>query len=375
MTSASPRAAFRCLLGVVALTAACNSTSAGPVATADAAVDAPAVDVPTSDVGSVADVGAVVDAPAKDAGGCVDFSGGYALTGGCGQPDRSLGVVGCVAQTGCQAQVSMLGRTVPGTVVGDTLTFRPLISALELECTATLSGGALRVQCTSRIGLMCDVRGTRSMLGAASRYCCDVTTQDCGAGQRCAILGNDRMNLTLVTACVPAGTVAAEGACSPADGRIGNADGCARGLHCSSIAAPSGRVCRPLCREDSECAGGQVCFRTATQPTTGVCVRGCVLGGSECATGTSCRGLQGATFNDFAPRVYSLCDTDGTIGEGETCAGMRCQAGLVCAQVTSDPVARCRRNCDATHACPAGSACGPFGGMNESGIGACFAMP
>lgn len=352
-------------LTLVALGAtACDSPPTS--APNDAAVDAPSVDAPAVDA---VDVGGPADVPAADTNTCVDFSGGYTPTGDCGEPTLGFGLSCCIAQTGCEARISLLGRTTTGTVEGDTLRFESALTDGDtLSCTATMAGRELRMSCTSGTGLTCEVTG-RSDGVTAGRYCCDLVAQDCGAGQRCALFANDRTNFSVVTACVPAGTGALGAPCTNAM-RLGAEDGCGPGLQCTAHTTPSA-TCQALCREDAHCGAGRTCVRTASEPASGLCVTTCAVGGSECVEGTTCRGVAGAFLGDDQPRIHAACERTGPAVEGQVCASVACQAGLICAN-RNTPNFRCRPACDMGHPCPAGQVCAPLSGINPRRIGGCF---
>lgn len=365
-TSAPPVVRPSLHLALVALGAAACDASPSSAAN-DAAVDAPTFEASTVDA---VDAGRSADAPAADASRCVDFSGGYTPTGDCGDPMLGFGLSCCIAQTGCEARISLLGRTVSGTVEGDTLRFESeLPDGDTLNCAATMAGRELRLSCTSGTGLTCDITG-RSDGVTAGRYCCDLVTQDCGAGQRCALFANDRTNFGLVTACVPAGTGAAGAACTPSM-RLGEEDGCGPGQQCTRFGAASGGVCGSLCREDANCGAGRTCVRIAAEPSAGLCVATCAVGGSDCAAGTTCRGVAGAVLGNALPRIHAACEANGTAAEGQACVNVSCQAGLICAN-RNTPNFRCRPTCDLGHPCPTGQTCAPLGGVNPRGIGGCF---
>ncbi len=365
VSPATPRT-FRASLLLTVIVLGATACDSPPPAVADAAVDAAVPDVGSVDAGP-ADVPPVDVAPADVGAACADFSGGYALEGECAEGIR-FGSVACVAQTGCEARVSLLGQTVTGTVDGDNLTFQSTISGERLNCTATVSGRVMALSCTTETGTTCAVRGTHDAR-SANRYCCDVAAQDCGAGQRCALFAIDETNAFLVAACLPAGTLAPGEGCMSAGPRVGEADGCAPGSQCVPTGAADARVCRRLCREDANCGAGQFCYRTAAEPNTGMCLSTCALGGSKCAAGTSCRGTSSVDVGDEPSRVHATCEPDGPTAEGGFCE--RCQAGLMCIQLVGRRL-ECRPTCDATHRCATGQMCVALSGVNPTRVGACF---
>ena len=63
-----------------------------------------------------------------------------------------------------------------------------------------------------------------------------------------------------------------------------------------------------------------------------------------------------------------ICNFDGAGGEGATCGSPDdCGAGMACVDATG--ALECRTLCDATHACPGGSACTDL--TDVPGLGFC----
>ena len=177
---------LRCL--VVALVAACSSSSSTPSPDAAVVTDTPAV----TDAPAVTDTAPASDTtPAGDAGACVDFTGGYTVTGTCSLPGVVPFPAVCIAQTGCSAQINLEGAVVTGTVVGGRLTFTTSTMGVPLTCTVDRNGdGSTAVRCEAAGGAVtCDAVAAAPSFPGATRFCCNVTAQDCGAGQRCTVVG------------------------------------------------------------------------------------------------------------------------------------------------------------------------------------------
>jgi len=315
--------------------------------------------------------------PAADGGACEDFTGAYTLTGTCSVPGFSPFPSACIAQTGCAARIVVTTGPTTGTVAGNQLTFTSMVSGIPLTCVATRGGdGALAVRCAAGSVASCEATAAPAAFPGATRWCCDAAAQDCGAGQRCNLVGVGGGNNTALTACIPAG-VGADGAmCTRADGRLG-ADGCGVGLTCANYGQAAGgdRTCQRLCRSTADCMGG-ACIVVADAPRTGVCRARCEPLGTDCAAGT-CRYLNSwpAESPDTAPALLATtCEPVGAAAEGAMCASsLDCDASLACARRTgADPFA-CRRICDMAHACPMGTTCtGMMSPTNPTAAGACL---
>jgi hypothetical protein len=352
--------------------AACSSAPAPVVADAGSS-DATAADAPAADAPAA-------DAPAADAGAgaCEDFSGAYTLTGTCSVPGFSPFPSACIAQTGCSARIVVTTGPTTGTVVGNRMTFTSMVSGIALSCVATRGGGgALSVVCDAGGLARCDAVSEVAAFPGAARFCCDPSAQDCGAGQRCNLVGAGPNNAVALTACVPEGAVASGDACVRADGRLG-ADQCARGLTCVNFgqAMVSQRACQPLCRSTADCTGGAACIVVSDAPRAGVCRAPCEVLGTNCPAGT-CRHATswGAADPATAPAVTATtCQPVGTAEENATCAANNdCAANLTCARRTGADPLTCRRICDATHPCPTGTACsGAATATDPVGAGACL---
>jgi hypothetical protein len=272
--------------------------------------------------------------------------------------------------------------TIRGAVVGNTLTFSTSVSSFPLECTATLMGTSLRVNCSAAGGAAtCEATGTRANVPGATRYGCDVFTQDCGAGQRCTPYAGTAPGGSLLNVCVPAGALARDASCTREGGRLG-ADQCGAGLFCSNFGQVSTdtRVCLPLCTQASQCGAGQGCVALPNAPRAGVCAPTCTLGGSDCRAGTTCRNRQlwdGApTSEEDVTSFGASCEAMGTGAEGASCTvNSECGANLECSRRSGSEAFACRRSCSTLVACPSGFTCSAYpGGMNPGGSGACYAM-
>ncbi len=362
---------LRCL--VVALVAACSSSSSTPSPDAAVVTDTPAV----TDAPAVTDTAPASDTtPAGDAGACVDFTGGYTVTGTCSLPGVVPFPAVCIAQTGCSAQINLEGAVVTGTVVGGRLTFTTSTMGVPLTCTVDRNGdGSTAVRCEAAGGAVtCDAVAAAPSFPGATRFCCNVTAQDCGAGQRCTVVGVGASNNTSLTACVPAGTTAVGGACTRTDGRLG-ADNCAAGSSCVNYgqAMASSRVCVRTCTRSSECADGESCFVTAPTPGAGVCRARCTLGDAmPCAAGT-CRYVNGYNADGTVTLRAPTCQPVGTATESMPCSSdTDCAAGLACSRRTGSDPFTCRPLCDRTRPCAAGTCTGMMSDANPAAAGTCF---
>lgn len=353
--------------------AACSSSPATP------GVDAAPADVPPADAAPAPDAPPTPDAPpAGDGGACEDFTGAYTLVGTCSVPGFSPFPTACITQTGCAAQIVVATGPTTGTAARNALTFTSMVSGIPLECTATRgAGGALAVRCAAGTIATCEATATPAAFPGATRFCCDLGAQDCGAGQRCTLIGVGTNNATVLTACVPAGALAEGAMCTRVDGRAGT-DACGAGLACASYgrATAGDRVCSRVCRSSADCAGGASCLAVSDAPRGGVCVPRCEPLGTGCAAGT-CRYFNawGAEMRDTAPGVVTpSCHPTGAGAEGAACAASTdCGANLACARRTgADPFA-CRRVCDMAHPCPMGTACsGVMSATNPAAGGTCL---
>lgn len=354
------------------LGAGCSSSPAHPPSDVPAA-DAAGTDAPPTP----SDAGTSSDAPAM---ACHDFTGGYALTGTCSVPGFSVFPSACIAQSGCEATVTVTPGALRGTVRGNALTFGTMVAGIPLECTATpAAAGALTVMCSAAGGAAtCEATAAPLDFPGATRACCDVGGTACGASQRCTIIGQGTP-ASLLTACVPAsGALALGAACERAGGRPG-ADECGAGLFCANTgqAGPTTRVCQRLCRHTGDCATAEACVALADATRAGVCRPTCTLGGSTCAAG-SCRfgSTFGATDPANAQAVFaSVCSANGSVAEGATCTvDGECVADHLCVRRDAAEGFRCRRACDPSHACPGGQRCvAATWAANPNGVGFCVA--
>ncbi len=336
---------------------------------------APATD---TDAGTAQDTGS--GGGGGDAGACEDFTGAYTITGTCSVPGFSPYRTACIVQTGCNANVTVETGPLTGTVMGNRLTFSSSVSGIPLICAVTRAGdGSLMVDCEAAGGAAtCTATGARVTLPGATSFCCDVSAQTaCGAGNRCSPTSEGGRNVTLVTACVPAGTAAAGETCTRVDGRLGN-DNCGAGLACVNYgqATSTERTCQRLCRSNADCPDGQGCIGIADAPRAGVCRPRCTILGNDCPAGT-CRYLNawGATDAATAPAIATpTCQPSGAGAEGDPCnGGFECGAGLNCSRPTATDSFACRRICDSTNACPAGFTCnGTASPTNPNASGSCF---
>ena len=328
------------------------------------APDAPARDAPTADA-PLAD-----QPPAGDSSTCADLGGAWALNSDC----SSIGLGGlegtaCLQQTGCGVRVSLSEYVGDGTVTGDTLSFPYEEMGVRYLCTGTIADGQLTVQCNRASGsLRCMFTASRATLEGASRLCCDLSAQDCGAGRRCSIVtlaGNAQ-----TTGCVPAGALAEGATCTLRDGRVGF-DDCGGITQCSSHAMPTGtRACRRPCARDADCAAGDVCLLIPSTPAAGLCRRRCTLFGSDCPADTTCRFEASRRSALASPDLVAVCSRVGGATAGQACTlPPDCAAGMVCSRAGGG--AACAAMCDRTHPCEGGAPCNESVGESPEGRGVC----
>jgi len=353
-----------CLFALLTVALGCSSDPAPAPTDAGTATDTP----------SVTDTPAATDTP----GGCEDFTGAFALEGTCSVAGFRPFPAACVVQTGCTAVINVQTGPTTGTVVGNRLTFTSMVSGIGLECTATRgAGGVLAVRCEAAGGIAsCDATGTPVSFPGATRYCCDVSAQDCGAGQRCNLVNDGTPAGAAVTACTPSGDTASGATCTRADGRLG-ADTCSAGLFCTNYgnATSSDRTCQRLCRSTADCTGGASCLAVGDAPRTGVCVAPCTPQGTDCAQG-SCRYVNtwGATDPATAPAISRpACLPNGMGAVGASCTFLSdCGPNLGCARPNAGAPFVCAPVCDATHPCAAGTCNGTMSPTNPDAAGFCF---
>ena len=195
----------------------------------------------------------------------------------------------------------------------------------------------------------------------ASLSSCDIANQaGCGPGQHC-LLADDSGQ----TFCATPGTIPVGEACS--------SEQCVFGSQCLDLGlttpgadagAPSGSSCTQLCNPLFPPFGCD-CVGLSFSDDVGVCgpppASACnLLDPASCPAGEACQ-LPGGSFG--------VCGTPGTLGEGESCFGEVCAAGLDC--FGDDPVSgfsgTCYRFCDL--AAPVCEFCFDVG---TGSIGRCF---
>ena len=158
---------------------------------------------------------------------------------------------------------------------------------------------------------------------------CDPTPADgggtgCATGQRCTWITLDATP-TGRTSCLPNGTIAAGGACSPGTpGLTTGFDNCVSGQVCiNSICT---RTCRVAdltsCGADDSCSAYSGLFANEpNRPQTGACVTGCnpltqqVSGGASCGTGKGCYVLAGPDS------TVAVCANAGTVAHNQPING------------------------------------------------------
>ncbi len=302
----------------------------------------------------------------RDAGPtCTSFAGAYGLprTETCLRATRFAYGTMCLTQNDrCEVLIAGSLGNAAGNALGDVLRFE----VDGLTCVARRQPSrALDLECTNGAGtLVCDT--TLNASRSLDRACC-ASDAECESGDRCApvSLGLDAP-APIVSACVNVGTGARGALCASGASGI---DSCGAGLTCVSGSLGADMlICRPICRNDGECAADETCrWYALTSPPIGYCVPGCAVGGGECAMGESC---------DTAPAIDGdgdladglACRAVGTTPEGDTCTrSSQCVVDTTCARAPGAPTLTCLPICDATHPCPtATDTCYPDGA---------FAMP
>lgn len=340
-----------------------NPAPNGDAATGDASTDAPVSDAPS---------------PSTDAPACANFDGVFSVEGSCNVIPFSLSPTACVVQTGCET-ITMATESgfFEGTVEGNTATLSSTQLAngqmVTVTCTITRRS-ATRVTVACDVGgrVQCEGMGTPQQVNGASRVCCNVASQNCGAGNRCTPVNNPVLPMgALVPACIPAAGMIAEGMPCTYTEEAGR-DQCAAGLYCTRFgnSAPGMGTCRKLCdRSDFACGAGKFCARVSSLYNAGVCVPSCPLFDptAMCPAMTRCFPT-GAEVGMTGVGIVGACRALGTSMPGEACVGARdtCVDGYDCNTVPGDSSLKCRKICDATHPCDAGQRCNPYGGATLS---------
>lgn len=326
------------------------------------------------DAGSPLDAFAAPDAGIDAASACSDVTGAYLLSGGCTSAAHVLIPLVCVrAQTACHAEVQY--ATFPPAEISGTITGGDIAFA---GCTLT-TGSVASLHCDVSGGDTCDGSGTRVSVPSATDTCCAAGEPSaCGATERCSIVAADASNAQTLTACIPSGSLAEGSPCTRMGGRVG-ADDCGAGLFCANTGQPdlAMRVCQRLCSSEADCASGERCLWLGSTPPAGVCTPGCVLGGSDCPTGNTCRAATSLTAGAPSPsaRYATFCHQTGSGAMGDACDDpTQCGANLTCPlDGDSTTVAHtCQPLCDDAHPCAGGATCVPFRGLtNPDGVGFC----
>ena len=78
----------------------------------------------------------------------------------------------------------------------------------------------LQIRCEAGGLASCDAVAVRPTFPGATRWCCDVVAQDCGAGQRCNLVSTQPNDSTAISACIPAGTLTRGATCMREGGRL-----------------------------------------------------------------------------------------------------------------------------------------------------------
>ncbi len=200
-------------------------------------------------------------------------------------------------------------------------------------------------------------------------FSCDPTAQDCPVpSDKCTIVGVGTMN---VPGCVAVTGAMAEGdMCMRTIEGIGH-DDCAKGFLCTFIdvvppSAGGSRLCRRLCRADTDCAPGDRCAAFDSHvPTDGVCTPTCAAF-SPCPSAMTCSDLYSDAANPFD--VFLVCRLAGPMAIGAACMiSEDCVDDAVCVDPSLGTDRHCFALCDPTHACTTG-ACQTFG---AGGTGIC----
>lgn len=312
------------------------------------------------DGGPDAPPGDVPEVP--DAGPCASASGTYVVTTTC--PGLSTGsFTACIAQDACDATV-YLGiddTEARFTLDGDSGTFTAMALAGEVSCTTvTAEGTQLRFSCRDGGGIGCNVELSRRGFDADGLCCVASSSCATGACTLVAIGGGG----PATTACVDrVETPVAEGAACTRTGP--GMDDCAADLYCTPLGEVDGALaCRALCRDETDCASGEVCASAGTAPRMGTCIEGCdPFDAAACGTGRSCQPLPVLGTSALG----TGCASAGTGALGDLCEATGCAAGLVCARTPTLEL-RCGRYCDDTHPCEAPATCASLG---DGALGAC----
>jgi Cys-rich repeat protein len=285
-------------------------------------------------------------------------------------------VTACVTEMNCQLSVFATDGMLVGPASGGS--FQVHRTDQNSTCTGMLSGDALTEQCGTQGGARVDVTGTRTIVAGATRMCCDVHAQDCGAGMRCTLVSVTDDATLATTACVPAsGSMAQDAMCTRTPTTPGMAmDDCATGQYCARIGQSSGggRVCRPLCTADADCGAGQICHNAGTVPLAGWCLTQCDIFNPTCPGGLGCA-LQG---NIPTPNIADFSTACIALGSGQLGAACTviadCASGL-CFNFGTGSGSVCAAPCDTMHPCAAGATCvTPSNASAVHPLGACQPM-
>ncbi|MEI8254571.1 MAG: hypothetical protein WCJ30_02750 [Deltaproteobacteria bacterium] len=341
----------------------------GPAGGADAAADVTAMDRPAT-LDATPD--AAVDTPETDAG-CEEFAGAYAISSICLPLSASLFGAMCVTQVGCEVTVVASGTLFRGHAIGNRADLRAA-TAPGVACTLAQTSSGLSIGCVDdTAATTCSGSASEFTVPTATRFCCDLLAQDCGAGSRCTlVLAGDRG--ALMPACLPLTGHAAVGVtCTRSMAMVGF-DPCAAGLFCANTGQPARdvRACRALCNSSAQCGAGSVCYNLSSVQTAGVCTPACVIGGADCGAGTTCR--HAPTLHASGNPTYAgICDPLGTTALGAPCGDSAdCMAGETCGFSHTGPT--CQTLCDLHTPCAPDQSCvstAPAGTPNPPGQGSC----
>jgi hypothetical protein len=171
---------------------------------------------------------------------------------------------------------------------------------------------------------------------------CDLSTQDCAAGQKCTPdLDSDTPGAGL---CVRAGAVAEGQPCTYGDDDY---DNCAPGSWCDFDTPDAAETCHRLCSSDAGCVTGQLCADMYASGF-GYCVSPCTPFGKDCPDGSSCAGVWPTFGSANASDVIFLCKDTGSAPAFAHCGiDEDCGENLFC---DIDRL-RCVPVCDDKHAC------------------------
>lgn len=354
---------------------ACGASTPPPT---DASVPDVRADVPVID--APADVALSDTTPPRDSSECEDFTGYFTTASECSVTGITLPTGACVSQSGCTVTMATERGVFVGPAHGATASVSTDVSfggmSVHIDCTLTHNPtGDLSVVCDGA-GVTCTGVSTRGSVAGASRLCCDVAAQDCGAGRRCTLVASPTADSPDVAACLPTTGTAAEGDACVYNGSARGRDTCGAGLYCGHTGARNSGtgLCRRMCSlTNPTCPDGTVCSVQSLLTDQGVCLPPCTPFGGGCSAETRC--APGSIITTEGKRGAEwVCHGIGSTRPGEVCGGARdaCIENYFCVSLGGTPLPSCHALCDRDHPCVGGGACVGFSN-NPSGatLGVC----